>query len=265
MIRRHAMLKCHKPNRDRSVGAARWAVFALSLLLSACVNKRPDGMGELESNPNYLSPETVDLISPRDQVDERLVLSRQQAENYEYRIGEYDVLEIEVFQVEELRRKARVNSRGYVSVPLIGAVKVEGLAVEEAERLIAEKLAENYLQDPHVTIFIEEYESQRFTVEGEVKDPGVFPIKGPTTLLQAIAMADGLGRLADTEGIILFRTDKQGRTVGYIVDINRLRLGEVQDPVLADEDMIIVPRANDKALIEGITRTLRGFVGFGML
>ncbi len=264
MVRKHSILKGFIPKGNRFAHTACW-VFALSLLLSACANKRPQGMGTLAPNPHYRPPEVVDSSSPKDRADSRFVLSRQQAEKYEYRIGEYDVLEIEVFQVEELRRKARVNSRGYVSVPLIGAVKVEGLTVEDAEQRIAQKLAENYLQDPHVSIFIEEYESQTFTVEGEVKDPGVFPIKGPTTLLQAIAMADGLDRLADTESIILFRTDKQGRTVGYIVDIDKLRLGEVQDPVLADEDMIIVPRANDKAMIENITRSLRGFVGFGLL
>ena len=109
--------------------------------------------------------------------------------HYEYRIGSHDVLEIEVFQVEELSKATRVNSSGYISVPLIGKVMVGGLTVGEAEQRIAEALAKDYLQDPQVSIFVKEYESQKFTVEGEVKEPGVFPIKGPTSLLQAIAMA----------------------------------------------------------------------------
>lgn len=267
MAKEHSGDQCNRQKWDRRKGLIRRTLipFCVLSMISACATKPPEGLGRLAKNPHYRSPETVDLSSPKDRINERFVLSKQNAGEYEYRIGEFDVLEIEVFQVEDLQRKARVNSQGYVSVPLIGAVKVEGLTVVEAEKLIAKKLAEDYLQNPHVSIFISEYESQTFTVEGEVKDPGVFPIKGPTTLLQAIALADGLGRLAATDSIILFRTDEQGLTVGYLVDIEKLRRGEVQDPILADEDMIIVPRANDKAMIEDFARTFRGFVGFGVL
>ncbi len=185
---------------------------------------------------------------------------------YEYLIGSHDVLEIEVFQVKELGHTARVNSRGYISVPLLGSVKVGGLSVEEAEKLIADGLGKDYLQDPHVSIFVAEYESQKFTVEGEVKDPGVFPIKGPTTLLQAIAMADGLDKLADSEGIVLFRKDSNtGKTAGFIVDIEKLRTGEKEDPLLANGDVVVVPRSGSKAFIESFSNTLRGFIGFGVL
>ncbi len=189
------------------------------------------------------------------------------AENeYRYLIGPHDVIEIEVFQVEELNHTARVNSRGYISVPLLGRVQVGGLSVEEAEKRIADGLGKDYLQEPHVSIFVVDYVSQKFTVEGEVKDPGVFPIKGPTTLLQAIAMADGLAKLADEEGIVLFRTDrKTGKTAGFIVDLEKLRSGEKEDPLIANGDMIVVPKAGDKAFLEGFTNALRGFIGFGIL
>jgi polysaccharide export outer membrane protein len=195
-----------------------------------------------------------------------LTLPRNAQAQYEYRIGSHDVLQIEVFQVEELNHTTRVNSRGYISVPLLGQVEVGGLTVGEAERRIADALGRDYLQNPHVSIFVAEYESQKFTVEGEVKDPGVFPIKGPTTLLQAIAMADGLAKLADDEEIVLFRTDgNTGRTAGFIVDINKLRSGEKEDPLIANGDMIVVPQAGNKAFIEGLANTLRGFIGFGLL
>ncbi len=195
-----------------------------------------------------------------------LTLPRNAQAQYEYRIGSHDVLQVEVFQVEELNHTTRVNSRGYISVPLLGQVEVGGLTVGEAERRVADALGRDYLQNPHVSIFVAEYESQKFTVEGEVKDPGVFPIKGPTTLLQAIAMADGLAKLADDEEIVLFRTDgNTGRTAGFIVDINKLRSGEKEDPLIANGDMIVVPQAGNKAFIEGLTNTLRGFIGFGLL
>lgn len=184
---------------------------------------------------------------------------------YEYRIGSRDLLEIEVFQVEELNHKTRVTSRGDISFPLIGGIKVKGLTLEEAERKIADKLGEKYLQNPQVSIFIAEYESQKFTVDGEVKDPGVFPLRGPTTLMQAVAMADGLDRLADSDEIVIFRSDGQGKVRGYIVDLDAIRAGEGRDPYIAANDFIVIPRAGEKAFLEGLTRALRGFVGFAPL
>ena len=192
-------------------------------------------------------------------------LSRDTDQLYEYRIGKHDLLEISVFQVEELNRKSRVNSRGYISFPLIGKVKLAGMTLAEAEKSLADKLGENYLQDPHVSIYVAEFVSRKFTIDGEVNDPGVFPLKGPTTLVQAIAMADGLDRLADSDEVVLFRQQEGGRIIGYIVDLDKIRTGEIADPYIVDGDTIVVPRAGDKAFLEGITRALRGFVGFGTL
>jgi polysaccharide export outer membrane protein len=184
---------------------------------------------------------------------------------YEYRIGVQDLLEIQVFQAEELNHVSRVNTRGHISMPLIGSVQVIGLMVEDAERLIESKLGEEYLQDPHVTIFVKEYESQKITVEGWVKDPGVFPLKGQTTLVQAIAMADGLDRLADPEQITIFRKTADGKTMGYTVNVERVRTGDINDPLVYHGDIIVIPKHGGKAFVDDITRTLRGFIGFGTL
>ena len=99
-----------------------------------------------------------------------------------YLIGPRDLLHIKVFEVEELSAKARVNRSGFITLPLIGSIKVSGRNITEVERIIGEHLAMDYLQDPHVAVFIEEYASQKVTVEGYVKSPGVFPMEGRTTL-----------------------------------------------------------------------------------
>ncbi len=184
---------------------------------------------------------------------------------YEYRIGVLDLLEVEVFMVEGMNYVSRVNSKGYISLPLIGGLKVVGLTVEEAERLIEKKLGEDYLQEPHVTVFVKEYESQKITLEGWVKDPGVYPLKGRTTLLQAIALADGMTRLADPSEVIIFRRVSGGKSTGYRIDINKIRSGEIKDPLVLSNDIIVVPEHGSKSIIEAITRTLRGFIGFGTL
>jgi polysaccharide biosynthesis/export protein len=180
----------------------------------------------------------------------------------DYRIGPSDVLEIDVFQVEELSGTERVNSRGYIKMPLIGSVKVAGLTREEAEDFIAELYSRDYLQDPQVNIDIAEYFSQQVTILGSIKSPGVYALSGKTTLMQALAMAGGTGRLADEEEIIVFRTDKHGSVIGYIVNLEEIQKGIKSDPEIIGNDRIVVPESGSKSLIKGVTDTLRGFVGF---
>ena len=173
-----------------------------------------------------------------------------------YRLGVRDLLKIEIYQVEELNHEARVNTEGFISMPLIGSVKVGGLSVEEAERLIEKKLGAQYLQDPHVTIFVSEYESQKVTIEGFVADPGVYSLTGKTTLLQAIAMANGALRLADQKQIVVFRDVGTEKAAGYKIDITKIRTGEIKDPFVQNKDIIVVPKHGGRGLIDEIQRTI---------
>ena len=109
----------------------------------------------------------------------------------DYRIGPNDLLDVEVFGVPDLKRSVRVNSSGQISLALVGNVLVAGLSAQQAEELIAEKYAKNYLQDPQVSVFIREFTTQRITVEGAVVRPGIYPVTGQVTLLRALALAGG--------------------------------------------------------------------------
>jgi polysaccharide export outer membrane protein len=180
----------------------------------------------------------------------------------DYRIGPSDQLEIDVFQIAELSGVERVNSRGYIKMPLIGSVQVSGLTQEEAEYLIAELYAVDYLEDPQVNIDIVDYASQQVTVMGAVERPGVFPLKGKTTLLQALAFAGGTARLAHEEGVVVFRANKEGVVVGYVVDLEQIQEGLKGDPEVIGSDKIVVPESGSASALKGITDTLRGFVGF---
>lgn len=169
---------------------------------------------------------------------------------------------IEVFKVEELSSKQRVNSSGNVILPLIGQVKLAGLSTVEAEEVIANKLRESLLQDPQVNVYIEEYASQRVTVTGSVKQPGVYPIKGPITLVQAIAMAQGTNPVANPEEILLFRTSEDGKPIIYLINLKEIERGEKVDPRVQPDDRIVVPESGTKSVIKSITDTLRGFIRF---
>ncbi len=95
----------------------------------------------------------------------------------DYRIGPDDLLEIQVFGVEQLSRAVRVNSRGQVSLPLIGMLDLGGMTAQEAEAAITLKLSDSFLQNPQVSLFIKEYTTQRVTIEGAVQKPGIYPLR----------------------------------------------------------------------------------------
>jgi len=128
-----------------------------------------------------------------------LVLQASQAKavdpNADYRIGKEDVLEIEVFQVDELKKTVRVGSQGYIGLPLIGQVNAKGLTTSELEKEIAAKL-DQYLQEPHVSIYVKEYHAQRIGVMGAVKEPKIYVVAGQKYLLEMISMAGGITREA---------------------------------------------------------------------
>ena len=164
--------------------------------------------------------------------------------------------------MDELSGTERINAAGYIKMPLIGLVKVAGLSREQSEDLITELYAEGYLQDPQVNIDIMEYVSHQITVLGHVTNPGVYPLKGKTTLLQALAMAGDAGALADEEEVVVFRSDEYGVVVGYVVNLEDVLAGTAIDPEIIGNDKVVVPVSGSKSFIKGITDTLRGFVGF---
>lgn len=158
----------------------------------------------------------------------------------DYRIGPNDLLEINVLGVEDLARTVRVNSSGGISLPLVGVIHVAGLTARETEALLATKYQEDYLQDPQISVFISEFTSQRFTVDGAVSRPGVYPLAGKMTLLRALATAGGKGELADLENVMLFRTGADGETDQKKFNVLKIRNGEQPDPVLQRDDLVVV-------------------------
>jgi polysaccharide export outer membrane protein len=166
----------------------------------------------------------------------------------EYRLGAQDLIDVSVFGVDELSKTVRVNSNGQISLPLIGSVMAGGHTVPELEAELAARYAAGYLQHPQVTIFVKEYSSQRITLEGAVKQPGIYPVTGKVSLLQAIAVAKGLDPLADLGGIVLFR-QVDGKRMAAAYDIRDLRSGKVDDPQLYGDDIVVVEQSGSKTVL----------------
>lgn len=227
------------------------SVSAAGIVLAIPDEDDPDNWGANERKPGAVQIEDMNQVGKSD-------INR----GYEYRVGPGDLLNIEVFMVKELSHSTRVNSKGYISLPLAGAIPVTGLTVEQVEREIERRLAKDYLKDPHVSVFVKEYESQKVTVNGWVKNPGIYPLKGRTTLLQAISMADGLVKLSDATEIVVFRTIPDKGTVGYKINLEDVQAGNVADPTLQADDIVVVPKDGSRAIFEETKDSLRVFLGF---
>lgn len=160
----------------------------------------------------------------------------------DYRIGANDLLEFDVFGVPDMKRTIRVNSTGLVSLPLIGAVPLAGLTAQQAEALLAQRYGEKYLQDPQVSLFIKEFTTQRITIEGAVLKPGIYPVTGQITLLRALALAGGYAQYAELEQIMLYRMGADGKQVSHSFNLEQVRAGEVPDPLVQSDDVIVVKR-----------------------
>lgn len=161
-----------------------------------------------------------------------------------YKVGPLDVLEITVFKVPELSKTAQVSERGTFNYPLVGEVEATGRTPREIEQILARSLGAKYLQSPQVGVFVKEYNSKRITLEGQVKKPGVYPMQGGITLLQAIATAGGMDTIAD-DTVLILRTENGKRSAARF-DVSELRDGKTQDPPLKPGDVIVAGKSSMK-------------------
>ncbi len=334
-------------------------VFTLSCASDSSLRKGAD--------PSTLPAKEIESSKQVKAMNERILTSSLSSGRdlyRDYKIGPEDLIEISVFEEEKLNKTVRVSSQGNISLPLLGVLRVKGLTANELEREIRELLAEKYLRDPHVSVFIKEYRSQRISVMGavekpgpydvtgqktilnvlgmagglkedagpllflirppqpeeevppgekdsearkpntfvidleellvkgdltlnlflthgdvinipisgkifvggEVNKPGGFPLKGKkVTVSQAITMAEGLKPEAKGGEAKIFRYSGKGNEREILsADIYAIQKGQSEDPVLKENDILIVPKSGMKAFLIGLRDTVKGLLGFGV-
>lgn len=177
--------------------------------------------------------------------------------NAAYKIGPQDVLEISVFKVPDLSKSVQVADVGTVNLPLVGEIRAAGKTAREIELDLTEKLGAKYLQSPQVTVYVKEYNSQRVTVEGAVKKPGVYPIRGKTTLIQSIAMAEGLDNASASSNVVVFRQVNGKRTAARF-DLDEIRAGRGDDPVMRPGDVVVADVSTTKVVLNTLLRVPMG-------
>lgn len=156
-----------------------------------------------------------------------------------YHVGADDELMISVWHEPELSQAVVVRPDGMITLPLVGDVKVSGLATEEVQAALTEKL-KALVNDPQITVSVKAVKSQRVFLMGAVGKQGVYPVSTGLTVLQLIAQGGGLGVFAKVHSIYILRREN-GRELRIPVNYKRALSGKGDDPVLLSGDMVVVP------------------------
>jgi polysaccharide export outer membrane protein len=164
----------------------------------------------------------------------------------DYIVGQEDVLKIAVYDNPDLTTVVRVSGDGFITFPLLGNVKVAGLSTQKIAEKIAALLADGYVVDPHVSVFVDEYQSRKTTILGQVEKPGIYVLSGNMTFLELLSKAGGLTRDAGDKAVINRKSGVSGKGENVItIDLKKLVVEGVTslDVVIMDGDNIYVPKA----------------------
>jgi len=177
-----------------------------------------------------------------------------------YTVGPYDKLTIDVWGMSELSiREIRVDANGAISVPLAGPMTVSGMTSSQLERAIEERLRENYIRNPKVSVNLTEMVSHAITVDGSVRRPGVYPVAGGMTLMRSIALAEGIGNDARLDDVVVFRT-VDGKRYAALYNLGAIRRGRYPDPAIYANDIVMVGDAASKRLFKDLLTAVPGIL-----
>lgn len=157
-----------------------------------------------------------------------------------YQVGPFDKLVIDVFGSEALSNKeVQVDASGRIAFPLIGSLEVGGKTPDQISTLIADALRGRFVRNPQVAVNLKEIVSQRITIGGEVKKPGVYPILGRMTLLTAIATAEGWTDFSNKGNVVVFRVS-DGKKYAAVYNVKAIEKGRYEDPEIFATDVVMV-------------------------
>lgn len=210
---------------------------ASALLLAACGEKR--GGPIAYSPPNFGAPDAPTL-APLESG---------------YRIAPMDTLSVSVFMMPDLSGDYQVDLTGKISLPLIGEVPAAQRTTAELDSALTEKFGERYLENPDVSVGIKESALRNVTVDGAVERAGAYPVAGPLTLMQAVALAGGTADDANPRRVAVFR-QIEGQRQAAAFDLVDIRRGLEEDPAVYSGDIIIVDGSSIKEVHKKIVQSM---------
>jgi polysaccharide export outer membrane protein len=179
-----------------------------------------------------------------------------------YRLGPLDDIKIEVFGAPELTREGEVDAAGNFAMPLVGSVAAGGKTPAELASAITTQLKGRYLKNPQVSVNIVKAQGQTFTVDGAVRQPGVYPIVGRMTLQEALATARGPdSSVADLNNVVVFRT-VNNRKMAALFNMKDIRAGRAADPDVYGNDIIVVGESATRRFLTDFQRLIPSLGSF---
>ncbi|MBA3527600.1 MAG: polysaccharide export protein [Pseudomonadota bacterium] len=173
----------------------------------------------------------------------------------DYKIAPMDTLSVTVFRVPDLTGEYAVDLLGQISIPLVGDVLAADRTPEELDRVLTAKLGEKYFVNPDVSVGIKASAGRLVTVDGAVNKAGTYPVVGPLTLMQAVALAGGADEEANLRRVAVFRKIG-GQRQAAAFDLVSIRRGETPDPALYAGDIVVVDgssiKATQKRILQGL-------------
>ena len=219
--------------------------LARSLVLVGCVTALAACGGGIALDQNSTSVRVASELPAPD-------TSTRGTDFSSYRIGPMDKIAITVFDAPELAREGAVDAAGNFSMPLVGSVEAGGKTPAEVAEAIAAKLRGRYLKNPQVAVNIKEVVAHTVTIDGSVRQPGVYPVVGKMTLQQAVATAKGTDEAADLDKIIVFRT-VGGQKMAAMFNLRDIRSGRYVDPEIYGNDIIVVGENSARRMFKDAT------------
>lgn len=215
------------------------ACVVATLLLGGCLQKPPLGGA---ADLSVVS--TAELPAPG-----RADLSESGRNSY---VSPFDKIVIDVFGISELQqREIHVDAAGRIAFPLIGTLQVAGLTPDQVSEVIRAGLMGSGVRNPQVTVNIADAAGQLVTVEGQVQEPGLYPVMNKMTLLRAIASAKGTTQFSDLDDVVLFRqVDNQRYAALY--NLSAIRRGVYEDPAIYANDIIVVGDSPSRRLFRDV-------------
>ena len=135
--------------------------------------------------------------------------------------------------------EVQVDSNGAFAFPLVGQIQAVGLTPAELTVLLAQRLRQNYVRNPQVSVGIVQVVPPTVAVEGQVNNPGLYPVVGHMTLQRAVALARGTGEFAKIQDVVIFRT-VNGQKYAALYNLKAIRTGAYADPDIYGNDVVTV-------------------------
>ena len=172
-----------------------------------------------------------------------------------YRIAPLDTISVRVFKMPDLSGDYEVDLTGQISLPLIGEVSAAESTTAELDQRLTEALGQKYLENPDVSVGVKSSTRRSVTIDGSVNKAGSFPVTGPLTLMQAVALAGGAAPEANPRRVAVFRQIGGKRQVAAF-DLTSIRRGEATDPEIYAGDIVIIDGSSMKAAQRQILNSL---------